>query len=277
MKIRSSCAFASIPCLLILGQSCLTAANIAVNPLFGTPCQIIAVDTVAQTCSVNNGVGFSGSAYAQGDLFSGLHSESQAIYTSTSFQVGGVSGADADVIDTVTLHGAPASGFLKFSFAVEGILSLATNTGNLNDHVDELVSVNVYDGSVLVLGPGSSSLTVNQIQTVLVPYSGTTFPITMALNTLASCANSPTTLGTTCTATADFRNTATVAEVDILNSNSILVPGASMTSSSGFTYPSAIPEPSGALLCSAGLLAIIFRRCRRRTTVRDTRRYATFD
>jgi hypothetical protein len=257
-------------CWGITALANMPAATINVIPEGGTSCILNFDDSIGQSCSANNGaLGYSGYGYAQADLLSGLHADSESVFAGTvSGGFGGQAGADADIVDTATLQGAPASGSLALLFAVDGTLGLTTNTGNANDHADEFMSVEVNgttgNSSVFFLGPNSGSQTVDASEMVSVPYFGISLSLDIALNTTADCANGGADPDSSCDASADFLDTSGILGVEIFDSNGDLVPNATLTSSTGFVYPavSPAPEPSNLILFSPGLLGVLLLKLR---------------
>jgi hypothetical protein len=233
----------------------VSADAIAVLPIGEGGCLLNFDDSsLAHSCSANNGaLGYTGYAYTQASLASGLHAESESTFAGMG-GFGGQAGADATISDTATLQGAPASGSLAFVFAVDGTLSLTTSLNNGNDHADEFMSVSVdgtiFDSTILY---SAAAQMVSATETVNASYSGSVFNLILALNTTADCTNGGT---IACSAVADFSDTSRILGVEVLDSNGNIVPGATLTSSTGFVYPevSSVPEPSSLILLSTALL-----------------------
>lgn len=241
------------------------ASGVGVYPQGAAQCQLNFTDAVGRSCYADNGHGagigtFQGYAYAQGDLLSGLHSKSTATFNGTSFGgngYGGQVGAEATIADTAILHGAPSSGFLMFSFAVDGTLSLITNTG-AGDYAAEFMKVGSYD-SVLYFASASSPANsrFNNIETVQIPFSSTSLSLVFDLVTEAHCANGVANANSACIATSDFSNTSKIVSVDVFNGTGTLFPNATLISTSGYVYPSSVPEPDTVILLGIGLPLIV--------------------
>lgn len=196
--------------------------------------------------------------------------------------------------DSITIHGA-TSGYLSLDLSVHGEMSkgsgsddstlanftvttrnsagLQTNTAGIGMRWLGTNPPSVFPGTTDLLTNLRNAITISgstdgfifQGQgTVLIPFSEALFDLVFGLSTSAACHMA-------CTAISDFSNTALIGGVKILDASMVEIPGAFLTSQSGFDYktlgspgsPGAdVPEPASVTLL-AGALAFLCWRQRR--------------
>jgi hypothetical protein len=227
---------------------------------------------VTVTCSANNGYGFSGFASAQSDP-GNLHVEAIADYTGVPTVAGdntfgGQSAGDAELMDTLYLTGAPASGFLQVNVHLDGSLTISGTGVALNpNYNDALTYLIINYGAALISLSGDNGL-ISQDATEYIPYSNDSVQIDVQLDAGVGCwFGSGAPALATCSASALFSDTGTITGIGILDSDKEAVSGATFTSASGYEYPSAAlvptPEPSQLLSLTVGLLGlVVFRHFR---------------
>jgi hypothetical protein len=226
------------------------------------------------TCYANNGglIGnqygtFQGIGHAQAGSGS-LHADATANYLGVTPNpnqnaYGGFSYANAELTDTLTLAGAPQSGFLRFSFVLDGTLTLT-------EDFDAGAAASAYlfaNGSTVLSFAGNLGI-VSGSNVLDIPYYSLTPAIDIVLITQSQCEyGGAGPKPGNCFASADFSNTATIVGLGIADSNHQLVSGATITASSGYAYPvlgsSGVPEPSS--LIPAGFAVAVLMLLRRRS------------
>jgi hypothetical protein len=193
----------------------------------------------------------------------------------------------AGFTDTVTINGA-SSGFLSLDFTFHGAVHKqsvngSTATGNLlvqthNSAGDVTyssggIALDWFDtdppafafqagGTISSLHTATSLAPVNgsfegqAIGQVLIPFSIASFDLSVGLTTVAFC-HAP------CTTSSDFSNTALIGGYHILDNSLNPIPGATLTSESGYDYVTppgsavaAAPEPGLTLLTAAVAFAL---------------------
>jgi hypothetical protein len=195
--------------------------------------------------------------------------------------------------DTISIINA-SSGFLSLDFAIHGKLDnqpqagtltsgrLIVNTTNLAGDVTYVTAdfFMLWDGtnppgfstldagvlsglrSAISISSASGGYVYQGVSSVLIPFTTSSFQLTTALISTASC-HAP------CQASSNFGDTALIGGYRILDSSMNPIPGASLTSESGYDYttppgPAAAdaPEPGSAIL-TAGMLGLLGWRRRR--------------
>ena len=114
-------------------------------------------------------------------------------------------------------------------------------------------------GAALDIVPVSGGYAFQGQGTVLIPFNSSNFDLFFTLNTSAACR-------TACSATSDFGNTALIDGATILDAQMAVIPGAFLTSDSGYGYLAAsgppagnVPEPESAILTAIGLGVLAWR------------------
>lgn len=163
-------------------------------------------------------------------------------------QVGASALALAKAQDTFVLQNA-TGGVLQFLIEVTGTQGLsATGNGGWSGGVGANIS-NTTTGQAFS-GPGMYFFDV--------PFSGGTATTGFQLATSASCTVYG---GTLCDGFANYGSTANILQVQVLDANGVVIPGATFTAESGFAYPTGplqpVPEPSSLLLLGAGVLLFV--------------------
>ena len=264
-----------LTCLVAGAAGSLAASSVDIYPFgFGiAECLQLVTGTAAATCYADNGaiIGnqygtFQGIGHAQAGSGS-LHADATANYLGATPNpnqnaYGGYSDARAEITDTLTLSGAPQSGFLRFNFVLDGTLTLT------EDFVDPSATARAYlfaNGSVALSFEGNLGI-VSGSNVVDIPYYTLTPNIDILLVAEGYCAyGGAGPKPGNCFASADFSNTATIAGLGIADSNHKLVSGATITAASGYAYPglgsSGVPEPSSLIpVASAVAVLMLLRR-----------------
>jgi hypothetical protein len=169
--------------------------------------------------------------------------------------------------DTVSLSGAPASGFLSLQVKMDGSINLNAfpnlQPGQPQGADSKLfLDLNLL-GGVRVLSirdettNGTLSDSIGQIATVLLPYSSLSFTLGESIDAFYACGGGRL---ESCTATASFGSTFQLGGAVVLDSNQHVVPGATITSQTGYDYTQPLslastPEPSTWFLFVTGFLA----------------------
>lgn len=248
--------------LQLILSFCLPAVALASQVSVGTAtenCYKVANDASQITCYAASPTGSSG--YAEAQAGSGeLHAEALADY---SFPAGsyytplsGGATAVADYLDTLSLTNAPDQGFLLFAFHIDGSISFETTVGG-----DAYAAVNIVAGTNSY-AVWSGNQGVGGLFSVEVPYTGSEITMDFQLINEASCgtgggsALDP--LGM-CQASVEFQDTASIVGLGVLDQNGNAVPNASVTASSGYSYPglSTVPEPSRLPFISIAMAAML--------------------
>jgi len=127
-------------------------------------------------------------------------------------------------------------------------------------------------GAALGIVPDSGGYTFQGQGTVLIPFNTGNFDLFFTLNTIVACR-------TACSATSDFGNTALIDGATILDAQMAVIPGAFLTSDSGYGYLAAsgppagdVPEPASAILTAIGLGVLAWRyRCQSKSSPLSSR------
>lgn len=173
---------------------------------------------------------------------------------------GGTVGARATFSDLITISNAPASGSLVFAFKTDGSDMLTCLNGSLCAPIlpgTDLVATGGSNGEqIFALANGTNSL---NIPFVFQSSDGTaSFGVEFTLTSAGGCS----TLGTfgvslTCTAVANFFDTAAVTGVTVLDANGNPISGATITTASGVNYNNVtVPEPGTLTLLSSALFGL---------------------
>jgi len=203
------------------------------------------------------------------------------------------SGFGVSFYDSIAIHGA-SSGFLRLNISLHGSVNKSSGpedqaggTFNLQTFTagggaitsSSGIGMNwspgaspgvvvsqggLFDslGAALGIVPNSGGYTFQGQGTVLIPFNAGNFDLFFTLNTTAACR-------TACLATSDFGNTALIDGATILDAQMAVIPGAFLTSDSGYGYLAAsgppagdVPEPASAILTAIGLGVLAWRyRC----------------
>lgn len=272
-RVFTASRLAKLTCLVAGAAASLAASTVTIQPSAFPGCSQLVAGTATATCNANNGAlfgdefgTFQGIGHAQAGSGS-LHADATANYLGVTPSpnqnaFGGVSDAHAEITDTLTLSGAPQSGFLRFNFVLDGTLTLT------EDFVDPSATARALlfaNGLVALSFEGNLGI-VSGSSTVDVPYSTLTPNIDILLIAEGICTTFAGPKPGSCFASADFSNTATIAGLGIADSNHQLVSEATITASSGYAYPvlssSVVPEPSSLLPAGAAVAVLMFLRRR---------------
>jgi len=233
------------------GQS-TSETSVAVPLSVSTSCSFAGGTSFAAASGVFDGSGLSlgAEASAVGQPSSTLVTLGSARFTDTVTPTGGTTGSNGFLDFTFLLDGSatcPIPGQVPGNGSCgSGFLSLANGT------------FGVFDSIQLVNGT-----TTNVLELPIT--FGTPGQFTIFLDAQAGLSGS-----VSADVTANWLNTASLTQVSVLDSNHTVVPGGSIVSDSGLTYPTAaaVPEPCSLLLVGSGLIAGLRKvRIRSRTRV----------
>jgi hypothetical protein len=250
------------------------ASTAFVAPYAGGACSDSASLGATATCYATNDFGtFGGLAQAEGGSGS-LHASASSSYLGvtplpTQNAFGGASYSDAAITDTLFLHGAPSTGFLRFNLALDGSLTLIEDFADPTAFVSALLEVGIGSpGQAAPISFSGNLAFVSGTNSIDLPYSGSSPQIFVDLVLNATCENGQGPKPGNCIAIADFSNTGTVEGIGILDSNHQIVPTATFTSASGYSYPplaASVPEPNTfGLTFAAGSVLVAIGRIRRK-------------
>jgi len=199
------------------------------------------------------------------------------------------SGFGVSFYDSIAIHGA-SSGFLRLDISLHGSVdkssgpddqaggtfnlqtftagggAITSSSGigmNWSPGASPGVVVSqggLFDGLGAALGivPDSGGYTFQGQGTILIPFNANNFDLFFTLNTSTACR-------TACSATSDFGNTALIDGATILDAQMTVIPGAFLTSDSGYGYLAAsgpagdVPEPESGILAAIGLGVLAWR------------------
>jgi hypothetical protein len=276
--------------LILVGMSVMAAMGVANADLIATatvqsewyaPCQ--QTTATSATCGGEWSAGyapgyfqqFAGNAYAAAGY--GVLRASSSASASCTFGAGdncytyaGYAEGFATFNDLLTITGAPAAGFLDFSLVADGTGNVTCGvtlpcSGSTLLGVDNTGSsapiINGVGGDAISLSPGTTDITV------LLPYAFVAgedqIGVGMSFESMVTCYEAD---EDSCSAYADFSDTAIITGLSVLDASGNAVSGAVVAAASGTDYndvrplPAVVPEPSSVLLLAVPLLAVALRR-----------------
>ena len=177
----------------------------------------------------------------------------------------------AGITDTVTVLGADGvtNGFLQLVFGLEGSITESVDVFTGDGFNPTTIGNTFFASGAASLGAnGIFGSAVNGVVTLNVPVL---FGAEQLLAiTLSTSANADILVSEGYRVVTDFLNTATLTDASIRDASGQLVPGASLSSVTGYTYgdltttpPQSIPEPGTLAMVSLGLGALYRSRRKR--------------
>jgi hypothetical protein len=194
--------------------------------------------------------------------------------------------------DAITIHGA-SSGFLSFDVSLHADLSHTNGDGNIASGNFFILTESLDQSQVLTfaqeclswvntgqpgycaaqLGPlaplksatsitpdGTGGANYQGQATIFIPFSLSSFDLHLSLSSTVFC-------HAVCSESSDLSHTALIGGVKILDSSMAVIPGAFLTSDSGYDYvtppgasTSTVPEPGPLVLVAAAIGFLVLRR-----------------
>jgi hypothetical protein len=245
--------------LLLLSPLSLRADSIATNVSVDSEASCSNSGTASATCSASF-TGESGSATAIGSLATGTFGASATFGTTNGAITSiGSSFADANFQYGFGVTGGPATGTILLSLTATGTLGCippdpASCSANASLGFVTFYAGSLINNQIIALQTGATPIQISM------PYSPGNNPVEVFdLAANAACNEAGKGPGT-CSATANFVDTVQITGAQVFDPSGNLVPGAIVTSDTGFNpnggSTSSVPEPSSMFLLGAGLLAL---------------------
>jgi hypothetical protein len=202
----------------VSGPGCLTGDNDFTGALVSKSCELaIPSATASARASARASLGEMGVAVSA--VTSGFILHSQAV-------------ARAEIGDQFFVTGLDGAGYLRFHFSIVGTGPLVEIVNDPADPhpVADLALMLHETGAMYPLAPGT--------QFINVPIVVGANPVTFSLLASARCRS----VDGSCTAFADFLNTATIVGISVLDSSGAAAPAANWAAASGYSYsPAPVP------------------------------------